>query len=542
MGTIQSCSNNTEQSASIVAYGTSDGTPTGGPFSRAVLAGYGQTPYGIRDYGSWSHCYGEDGFGLIASYGETPTSPATSAYLAGLSWAGYLVGNVYISGNVGIGTTSPGLELAVASSDNAVVGIFSEGDGLANLEFGSNGERERWSISSRSSSEFGGYDFLIARNNGGWSNSMIIDWETGNIGMGTNNPGNYRLCVSNYLTGAAAVRGVEQLGTYIYAEGQLGVYSPTGLPTSPMNVGVLGIKGNAGLSGVAIYAYNSHGLGEDYSIYSACTGTGGAAHYGIYSAASGATNNWAGYFNSTSSGATANYGVYATADSGAQNIAIYGYSPSIDNYAVVGLQAGYDIGDVDVWSRPGVLGMGRNGVIGYTETPGGYAVFGLAASPAALAGFFSGSVGIKSTSGGYDLRLAYDSAAKPSTNTWTIVSDIRLKTDIRPFTDGLDVLMQINPIRYRYNGLAETPTDKENIGIIAQEIQKVCPYTVGTFKQKLTPNDTTETELLDFNSHALTFVTINAVKELNKKIEEQQKEIEILRAEIAKLQKQLNSK
>jgi len=117
----------------------------------------------------------------------------------------------------------------------------------------------------------------------------------------------------------------------------------------------------------------------------------------------------------------------------------------------------------------------------------------------------------------YQLQLSSDSAAKPSTNTWTIASDARLKRDIMPFTDGLAVLRQVNPIRYTYNGLAGMP-ESEGIGVIGQEMEKVAPYTARRFKAKLKPDDAEETELVGFNSHALTFVLINAVKELDSRL------------------------
>lgn len=141
-------------------------------------------------------------------------------------------------------------------------------------------------------------------------------------------------------------------------------------------------------------------------------------------------------------------------------------------------------------------------------------------------------VGIGTISPSYRLHLSTDNAAKPSTSAWTIASDIRLKKDITPFIDGLDIVTKINPVRYRYSGLANMPTDVENIGIIAQEIQKVAPYTVGTFKTKMKKEDIVETELLDFNSHALTFVIINAIKELNKQNIEQEKIIKNLKIKI----------
>ncbi len=125
-----------------------------------------------------------------------------------------------------------------------------------------------------------------------------------------------------------------------------------------------------------------------------------------------------------------------------------------------------------------------------------------------------GNVGIGISAPAYQLELSTDSAAKPGEATWTNPSDRRLKTDINSFTDGLDVIMDIKPITFKYNGKAGfTDTKTTNIGIIAQDIISIAPYTVGTFKAKLNANDTTETELYSFNAGALTFVTINAIKE-----------------------------
>ncbi len=125
---------------------------------------------------------------------------------------------------------------------------------------------------------------------------------------------------------------------------------------------------------------------------------------------------------------------------------------------------------------------------------------------------------------GYDLQLAYDFAAKPTTNTWTIASDARLKEDVNPFKDGLKTLKQINPVYFKYTGKAGLPQDY-GIGVLAQEIQKVAPYTVGTWEYLPgeTPIDDNAKskieEYLSLNNGALTYVTINAVKELDNKVE-----------------------
>jgi hypothetical protein len=59
--------------------------------------------------------------------------------------------------------------------------------------------------------------------------------------------------------------------------------------------------------------------------------------------------------------------------------------------------------------------------------------------------FTGGNVGIGTTSPTHQLQLSTDSAAKPNTNTWTIVSDQRIKKNILDFTDGLNVIMKLKP-------------------------------------------------------------------------------------------------
>jgi polyhydroxyalkanoate synthesis regulator phasin len=143
----------------------------------------------------------------------------------------------------------------------------------------------------------------------------------------------------------------------------------------------------------------------------------------------------------------------------------------------------------------------------------------------------------------YQFQLSTDLAGKLSTNTWSITSDARLKANIQPYTRGLKEILQINPVTYNYNGKGGighnkvkskdpiTGTDvetevmdtqllaKTNVGVLAQDIQVVVPETVTSHRGKINENDADETDILDFNSHSLTFILINAVKELNAKID-----------------------
>ena len=112
------------------------------------------------------------------------------------------------------------------------------------------------------------------------------------------------------------------------------------------------------------------------------------------------------------------------------------------------------------------------------------------------------------------LQLNADSAYKPGGGSWSNSSDARIKTDVRPFRDGLATLLKINPVHYTYNGKGGCPKGLRGIGVVAQEVQKAVPYCVSSVRTKLQEEDAEETDLLTFNASALLFVLINAVKEL----------------------------
>ena len=96
-----------------------------------------------------------------------------------------------------------------------------------------------------------------------------------------------------------------------------------------------------------------------------------------------------------------------------------------------------------------------------------------------------GNVGIGTTSPSAQLELSTDSAKKPSTNTWTIASDSRLKTNI---TDAdkdrcLEIVRQIPLKRYTWRDNVysqEAVRDRSKLGWIAQDVESVFPKAVGT--------------------------------------------------------------
>jgi hypothetical protein len=150
----------------------------------------------------------------------------------------------------------------------------------------------------------------------------------------------------------------------------------------------------------------------------------------------------------------------------------------------------------------------------------------------------STKVGIGTTAPTYLLQVN-GTAAKPGGGSWTVASDKRLKKNISTFKDGLDVLQKVKPVWFEYNGEAGMPTEKKYVGVIAQEIQKIAPYTVGEF----TYQDSTgkQENYLDYDANALTYILVNSVKEQQGKIEELQQVVEQKDAQLSSQQQQINT-
>ncbi len=135
----------------------------------------------------------------------------------------------------------------------------------------------------------------------------------------------------------------------------------------------------------------------------------------------------------------------------------------------------------------------------------------------------------------YQLELATNSAAKPTSTVWTVPSDERLKKDISPFKAGLNELLQITPVWYRYNGLAGLPTEELGVGTLAQEIEKVAPYMLKPFIDKNAEGKETEYKSVDYN--AMLFMFVNGFKEQQKMIDDLKTQVQQQQQEIERLSK-----
>jgi|GEM_PF-1040195 len=104
------------------------------------------------------------------------------------------------------------------------------------------------------------------------------------------------------------------------------------------------------------------------------------------------------------------------------------------------------------------------------------------------------------------------------------VSDKRVKKDFRPYKEGLQKLLAFNPQVYKFNGKGGTPdNNKDYVGLIAQDVQKIMPELIISKSVKLNPDDSEETEIFTHDLSQLIFIFINAIKELAARVEQLEK-------------------
>lgn len=303
--------------------------------------------------------------------------------------------------------------------------------------------------------------------------------------------------------------------------------------------------------------------------YTGSTSSGTSAMSVTHTAASGA--NYAGYFATLSTTGTALYGE-ATSLSGT-NYAIMGHSSSPEGYAAYFTG---DFGSRNYFQQPVGIGtafpnysLESIGIIAATEVGvrdfvGGTAPLSSIRSGSAGGGTFgtmeffvknagtptrylhisaTGNVSIGTNyTGSYKLQLQENSAAKPVSSSWTVPSDQRLKRDIHPFSDGLELVKQINPVWFTYTGEARMP-NLSGVGLLAQELQKLAPYMVRPYQhvvQEATEDQqevTTEYLAIDFG--AMDFILINAIQEQQAIIETQNERITSLEQTINEMRQMM---
>jgi hypothetical protein len=169
--------------------------------------------------------------------------------------------------------------------------------------------------------------------------------------------------------------------------------------------------------------------------------------------------------------------------------------------------------------------------------------------------YFAGNVGIGTTAPAKKLDVVGDIQTSgclyyASSSLGTCASDERIKKDVYSFDLGLEALLGIDPVHFKYNGLAGFKADgKEQLGVIAQQVEKTAPELVKRQMVTLNPDDQEKTEIKVVDYGAFTYVIINAIKQfyhkwfndstaIHREIAAKDRAITSLKSETAKLTKE----
>ncbi len=190
-----------------------------------------------------------------------------------------------------------------------------------------------------------------------------------------------------------------------------------------------------------------------------------------------------------------------------------GYTEDLNNQNVTGsfnTWVGYQSGPSSPAQHDGVIGIGYR-----SKTSKDYqAVLG---SPQIVETLLYGNVGINAVNP--SATLVVNGSAVNLTGVWGVYSDERLKTDVSTFDDGLDVVLGLDPVMFRYNGKEGLSPEQRQIGLIAQHVESVAPYMVST-------SDGAELDdVRVMSTQALPYLLINAIQELEAKVEDLERQL-----------------
>jgi len=140
----------------------------------------------------------------------------------------------------------------------------------------------------------------------------------------------------------------------------------------------------------------------------------------------------------------------------------------------------------------------------------------------------AGNVGIGTTTPSHKLHVTGTAGLSTGT-TWTNTSDRRLKDIDGDYENGLDEIMKLNTVRFRYKkGNPLGLHNEKMVGFIAQEVQKVIPDAIFTRKDGY----------LELNVDPIHWAHINATQEQQKKINENLAMMKTMQGEIQKLKEE----
>jgi hypothetical protein len=336
------------------------------------------------------------------------------------------------------------------------------------------------------------------------TNGLIVQ---GNVGIGTPTPAS-KLHVQN---GNTATSFVGTLGSVSEAasnssETKYGSYG-VGSGTQGSKIGVAGLAKGSGTMGVGVSGEAFVASAVNWGLFGQAAGSG-SENYGVYATATGGTTNWAGYFagNVHMSGQV---GIGTPSPSARLHVKGANFPNSFGFF------------DTDASSQDAGLRFQEAGVVKshlyHQASTNTLNLYGEGFSGISVTSI--GRVGIGTTA--TVALLHVNGTAGNNTGVWSNLSDLRLKKDIEPIEGALEGVKQLKGVTFRWKDTKKDAEFGRVRGLIAQDVEKVIPEWI-----KTDPDGYKRLEPIGIDA-----LLIEAIKD-------QQKQIEELKAEIAKLKNQ----
>ena len=360
------------------------------------------------------------------------------------------------SGNVGIGTSSPGNKLTVAAAGTYQVRVISTTGGTEYYDFGRDPSDGLFAINGAQTT-FVGYKWNI---NG--SERMRID-SSGNVGIGTSSPssygGTYKKVLSISLTDQNLTLGA-------YYQGGIGQYSF--------------INSSTGTASAAADLAFQAGSSETMRITSSGNvgiGTASPASYGLLAVKKDQTADTAITVSNAGTANAATTMSFSLNEAGTSQGWLRRYRDGTANTEIGFSDALLFTGNV-TGSKAERMRIDSSGnlLVGTTSAAGnGFTLypFGSGGGPLLV---WNRATTTNSTTACEFRNATVSSGAITYTNTTTTYgtsSDYRLKHSVTPIITGLATVAALKPVTYKWNA-----DNSDGEGFIAHELQSVIPHAV----------------------------------------------------------------